>query len=63
MGTRLFKLLLGTGKVEADSKDDPSRMLMSYAADKGHEAVFKLLLEMGKVEVDSKNNSDRTPLS
>ena len=41
-----MKLLLATGKVEVTSRDSSGRTPISYAAEKGHEAVFKLLLEM-----------------
>ncbi|KAL5328321.1 hypothetical protein ACEPPN_001820 [Leptodophora sp. 'Broadleaf-Isolate-01'] len=58
------KLLLETGKVEADLKDGKSgRTSLSYAAQNGHEAVVKLLLETGKVEADSKDRDSKTPLS
>jgi ankyrin repeat protein len=56
------KLLLETGKVEADSKDSFGQTPLSRAAENGHEAIVKLLLETGKVEADSKNNYGHTPL-
>jgi ankyrin repeat protein len=37
--------------------------LLSWAAERGHEAVVKLLLETGKVDVDSKDIFGWTPLS
>jgi ankyrin repeat protein len=36
---------------------------LSWAAEKGHEAVVQLLLKTDKVEVDSKDSHGRTPLS
>jgi ankyrin repeat protein len=60
----VVKLLLETGKVDVDSKDNNyGRTPLSWAAENGHEAVVKLLLETGKVDVDSKDNYGRTPLS
>jgi ankyrin repeat protein len=58
-----MKLLLDTGKVDVDSKDNNGRTLLLYAAWLGQEAVMKLLLDTGKVDVDSKDNEGRTPLS
>ena len=44
----VVKLLLETGKVDADSKDEyDGRTPLSWAAENGHEAVVKLLLKMG----------------
>jgi len=60
----VVKLLLKTGKVDVDSKNNNGRTPLSWAAENGHEAVVKLLLETGKVDVDSKNDYyGRTPLS
>ncbi|TKA76769.1 hypothetical protein B0A49_08379 [Cryomyces minteri] len=58
----VVKLLLETGKVEADSKGQHGRTPLSWAAASGHEAVVKLLLETGQVEVDSEDEDDQTPL-
>ena len=49
----VVKLLLATGKVDADSKDKDGRTPLSWAAGEGHEAVVKLLLATGKVDADS----------
>ena len=47
-----------------DLQDSDRRTPLSWAAERGHEAVVKLLLETDKVDVDSKDNYDgRTPLS
>jgi hypothetical protein len=60
----VVKLLLDTGKVDADSKDaENDRTPLSWAARNGHEAVVKLLLDTGKVDADSKGEGGRTPLS
>ena len=50
----VVKLLLETGKANADSKDKDGRTPLSWAAASGHEAVVKLLLETGKADTDSK---------
>jgi ankyrin repeat protein len=55
----LVKLLLWTGKVNVNSKDNDGRTPLSIAAYNGHEAVVKLLLDTGKVGVDSKGNRHR----
>jgi ankyrin repeat domain-containing protein 50 len=39
----VVKLLLATGKVDADSKDTDGQTPLSWAAGDGHEAVVKLL--------------------
>jgi ankyrin repeat protein len=39
----VVKLLLKTGKIKVDSKDNSSRTPLSWAAGRGHEAVVKLL--------------------
>jgi ankyrin repeat protein len=57
------KLLLATGKVDADSKDNDGQAPLRRAAGNGHEAVAKLLLATGKVDADSKDMHGQTPLS
>jgi ankyrin repeat protein len=60
----MVKLLLETGKANADSTDFAGRTPLWWAAVGGHEAVVKLLLETGKANADSKDSYDgRTPLS
>jgi ankyrin repeat protein len=49
-------------KVEVNSKDCCGWTPLSWAANRGHEAVVKLLLETGKVDVDSKDDSGKTAL-
>ena len=45
MDARPVKLLLESGTVEVDSRDDTGRTPLLYAAKGGHETVVKLLLE------------------
>jgi Ankyrin repeats (3 copies) len=45
-----------------DSKDKYGRTPLSWAAERGHEAVVKLLLETGKADIDSKDKDGLTPL-
>ena len=46
---------------EIDFRKD--RSLLSWAAQRGHEAIVKLLLETGKVDVNSRGTLGQTPLS
>ncbi|CAG9939384.1 unnamed protein product [Clonostachys rosea f. rosea IK726] len=55
-------LLLAAGKVDFDAEDTDGRTPLSWAAEKGHEAVANLLLDTGKVDVDVRDNKGRTPL-
>ena len=59
----VVNLLLGTGKVDVDTKDKFGMTPLSWAAWSGHEAVVKLLLGTGKADVDAKSNPGWTPLS
>jgi ankyrin repeat protein len=58
----VVKLLLETGKVDADSKDMDGQTPLWYTAKNGHKAMVKLLLEAGKVDADSKDKDDWTSL-
>lgn len=58
----VVELLLETGKINIDSKDEDGRTPLWKAASKGHEPVVKLLLESGKVDVDSGDKYGHTPL-
>ena len=58
----MVKLLLNTGKVDADSKDKYGRTPLTWAAYNGQGAVSKLLLDTGNIEADSKDNGGWTPL-
>ena len=56
----VFKLLLETNKVNADTNDNDGQTPLWGTAERGHEAIVKLLLETGKVDADSKDNYGRT---
>ncbi len=58
----VVKLLLETGKVDANSKDDQyGQTLLSWAAMRGHEGVVKPLLTVGAA-VDAEDKNRRTAL-
>jgi ankyrin repeat protein len=50
------KLLLKSGKVGVDLRDNFRRMPLSRAAENEHKAVIKLLLKTSKINVNSKDN-------
>jgi ankyrin repeat protein len=49
---RIFELLLETGKVNADSKDQNGRTPLWWAVHNKYERIVKLLLETGNADVD-----------
>ena len=59
----VVKLLLGTGKVDADVKDNDGRTPLWWAVVTEHDAIVKLLLGTGKADVNAKDNRGRTLLS
>jgi ankyrin repeat protein len=59
----VVELLIESGKVNANSKNQSGQTLLSWAAKNGHEAMVKLLLETGKVDVNAKEKYGQTPLS
>ncbi|KAL6230209.1 hypothetical protein BDW75DRAFT_76984 [Aspergillus navahoensis] len=62
--TQIMSYIIETGEVDMDSEDSIHRTPLSWAAEKGHEAVVKLLLKTGKMDVDCKDSEyHRTPLS
>lgn len=59
----VVRLLLATGRVNADLKDSEfGRTPLSWAAANGREAVVQLLLDTDKADADAKDNNGRTPL-
>src|SRR3569833_333012 len=46
---------------ESDNRDSYGRTPLSWAAEKGHEAVVRQLLATGKVDADSKDGCGETP--
>jgi ankyrin repeat protein len=58
----IVKLLLDTGKVDINARDECGQTPLSWAAGNGHEAVARLLLARDGVDVDAKDNDGRTPL-
>ena len=61
LGGIIIRLL--RDRYDPDLQDSYGWTPLSWAAERGHEAVVKLLLETGKVDVDSKDSNGRTPLS
>lgn len=59
----VVRTLLGTGKVDIDSKDEDGRTPLSHAAERGHEDIVRTLLDTGNANADSKGEDDSTPLS
>lgn len=57
-----FVLASGKDDAEIDSKDKDGRTPLSWAAEKGHEAVVRLLLDNGAA-IEVKDSSSRTPVS
>lgn len=57
-----MKLLLTTGKVDVDGRDDLNITPFSHAAGNGHDRVVSLLLTTGRVDIDAKDYFNITPL-
>jgi ankyrin repeat protein len=57
-------VLLETGQVDVESKDNFGRTSLSLAAENGNEAIVRLLLKTGQVNLESKDRVyGQTPLS
>jgi len=59
----VVKMLLDTGKVDVDSRDENGQTPLSLAVEDGNKGVVKMLLDTGKVDVNLRDKNDRTPLS
>ena len=57
----MVRLLIGTGKIDVNTKDAKGQTPLSWAAKSGHEAGVQLLLE-AKAYVDAKDLYNKTPL-
>ncbi|RMZ76697.1 hypothetical protein DV736_g6704, partial [Chaetothyriales sp. CBS 134916] len=61
--THKTSLLLDPGKAKVNTKDNRvGRTPLSWAAQRGNEAVVNQLLDTGKVKINVKDNNGRTPL-
>ncbi|KAK3339412.1 hypothetical protein B0H65DRAFT_299455 [Neurospora tetraspora] len=58
----VIKLLLDTGKVDANAQNRYEETALHSAAKNGHEAVVKLLLDTGKVDADAQDQDGWTAL-
>ncbi|KIJ42741.1 hypothetical protein M422DRAFT_170838, partial [Sphaerobolus stellatus SS14] len=58
----IVELLLQTGKVDLETKDNDRERSLFCAASEGHTKVVELLLQIGKVDPDTRNNNGETPL-
>ena len=58
-----MSLLVERGDVDINAKDNCGRTPLSFAAQRGYEAVVRLLVERGDVDIDAKDDGGRTPLS
>ncbi|KAF9630200.1 hypothetical protein BFW01_g381 [Lasiodiplodia theobromae] len=60
---RAVSFLLKTGNFDADSKDKDGRTALSWAVEKGYEAIVRLLIETGKFDVNLMDKDGQTALS
>ncbi|KAH8723883.1 ankyrin repeat-containing domain protein [Phaeosphaeriaceae sp. PMI808] len=59
----VVRLLLDTGKIDLDVRDDDGQAPLSWAAKNGHGAIVNLLLATGKVDINVMDRDNWTPLS
>ena len=58
----LVKVLLKSGKIDVDSRNECGQTLLSWAIKEGHEATINILLDEG-ADLESRDSYGRTPLS
>ncbi|KAK8099830.1 ankyrin repeat-containing domain protein [Apiospora kogelbergensis] len=56
-------MLLTTGQVDPDARDNNGRTPLSWAASGDYVDGIRILLETGRVDPDTRDNNGRTPLS
>lgn len=61
-GEAVVKLLLDTGSVDVNAKDDHGKTPLSFAAENGRESIARLLLATEKVDYDAEDDNGVTPL-
>lgn len=59
----VVRVLLDTGKVDVDAKDEDGQTPLLFVAARGYETMVRMLLDTGKVGVDAEDKHGRTPLS
>ncbi|EFY90700.1 Pfs, NB-ARC and Ankyrin domain protein [Metarhizium acridum CQMa 102] len=59
----IVAFLLASDKGDLESRNNDERTPLSWAAEKGHEAVVELLLDTGRANVEAKDTVGQTPLS
>ncbi|EFQ30905.1 uncharacterized protein GLRG_06049 [Colletotrichum graminicola M1.001] len=59
----LLQIIMEHTEAHIDAKSDGGGTPLSFAAEKGNDAIVKMLLDTGKVDVNSKDNNGWTPLS
>jgi ankyrin repeat protein len=63
MAERIIKLLLATGDVAPDTRDNAGRTPLSITAEIGAEQIVELLLATNEVDPNTRDNTGRTPLN
>ncbi len=56
------KLLLDSGKIDLDAKDEDEQTPLGLLVKLGHVAIAKLLVDTGEVDLDARDRSGETPL-
>jgi ankyrin repeat protein len=55
-------VLLDTGKVDVNAKDNDGQTPLYWAVENGRKGIVKLLLDTDEADVDAKDKCGRTPL-